>query len=143
MVDHLVARYRLPEPRTALADAVRAHASASMDVSDGLAGDLAKLCRASGVSAEIDVAKVPLSPAATRALAASSSLIEPILTGGEDYEILCAVPPAADGAFRAAAGEAGVPVGEIGRIVAGSAAPRFLSGSGQPMDFTRPAYSHF
>ena len=70
MSEHLVARYRLPQPRNALAEAVRAHATAAMDVSDGLAGDLAKLCRASGVSADIEIARVPLSPAATQALAA-------------------------------------------------------------------------
>ncbi len=52
--DHLLSRYLVPEPRNALADILRQHASAAMDVSDGLAGDLAKLCRASGVSAEID-----------------------------------------------------------------------------------------
>ena len=67
---------------------------AAMDVSDGLAADLAKLCRASNVSADIDVARVPLS-AGRRAGARrpTPTLIEPILTGGEDYEILCAVSP--------------------------------------------------
>jgi thiamine-monophosphate kinase len=49
MRDHLASRYLLPQPRNALAEAVRTHASAAMDVSDGLAGDLEKLCRASGV----------------------------------------------------------------------------------------------
>ena len=140
---HLVSRYRLPQPRNALAEAVRAHASAAMDVSDGLAGDLAKLCRASGVSADIEVARVPLSPAATQALAAEPAAIEPILTGGEDYEIICAIPPGAMREFRAAANRAGVPVSEIGRIVAGDAAPRFLDEAGRALNFARPGYSHF
>ena len=64
----LAGRYRVPQPRNALAKAVRDHASAAMDVSDGLAGDLAKLCAASGVSAAIDVARIPLSPAAAALL---------------------------------------------------------------------------
>ena len=141
--EHLVARYRVPQPRTALAEAVRANASAAIDVSDGLAADLAKLCRVSGVAADIEAALVPLSRAAAQALGADAGLIEPILTGGEDYEILCAVPPAAAARFRAAAEQAGVPVTEIGRIVAGSAPARFLDGSGRPLSFARPGYSHF
>src|SRR3954454_24863383 len=62
--DSLIDRYRVPQPRTALARAIRDHATAAMDVSDGLAGDLAKLCVASGVSAVIDAAGVPLSDTA-------------------------------------------------------------------------------
>ena len=57
----LVGRYRVPQPRMALAEIVRDHASAAMDVSDGLAGDLTKLCGVSGVSAAIDLASIPLS----------------------------------------------------------------------------------
>ena len=143
MVDHLVRRYRVPQPRNALAEAVRAHASAAMDVSDGLAGDLAKLTRASDVSAEIAVAQVPRSPAAARALAADAGLIEPVLTGGEDYEILCTIAPAASQAFRSAAEGAGVAVAEIGRIVTGNAAPRWLDRGGRALAFARPGYSHF
>ena len=87
-----LARYLLPQPRNALSEAVRTHASAAMDVSDGLAGDFTKLCRASQVAAEIEVARVPLSDAAKAALAAEPAMLETALTGGDDYEIVCTVP---------------------------------------------------
>src|SRR5882757_4974516 len=82
----LVGRYRVPQPRNALAQAVSDHASAAMDVSDGLAGDLAKLCAASGVSAVIDAANIPLSPAAAALVASGAVGIESIVAGGDDYE---------------------------------------------------------
>ena len=71
MTSHLERRYLLPEPRNALAEAVLQYATAAMDVSDGLAGDLAKLCRASAVAADIDVARVPLSEAAQAVIASA------------------------------------------------------------------------
>ena len=140
---HLVSRYRVPQPRTALAEALRAHANAAMDVSDGLVGDLGKLCAASNVSADIEVARVPLSDAASGALGSDCELIKPILTGGEDYEILCAIAPDRVAAFQSAAAKAGVSVTEIGRIVEGNAPPRFLNPEGQPLTFLRASYSHF
>ena len=65
-----------------------------MDVSDGLAGDLNKLCLASRVATAIDCALVPLSEPARTALAHEPALMEIIITGGDDYEILACVPPA-------------------------------------------------
>jgi thiamine-monophosphate kinase len=141
MAAHLMQRYLLPQPRNALAEAVRRHAASSMDVSDGLAGDLAKLCRASGVAAEIDVARVPLSDAARAAVAAEPALIETVLTGGDDYEIVLTLAPEKLGSFRAAAQAVGIPVTEIGRIAAGQGA-RFVYG-GKTLTFARPSYSHF
>jgi len=139
--NHLRQRYLLPQPRNALAEAVLRHASAAMDVSDGLAGDLAKLCRASGVAAEAEVESVPLSDAARTALSADPKLIETVLTGGDDYEIVLTVPPAKLDGFRAAAKGAGVPVSQIGRVTSGRGT-RFLR-AGEVLSFARSSYSHF
>jgi thiamine-monophosphate kinase len=137
----LVLRYRLPQPRNALATAVLRYASAALDVSDGLAGDLDKLCRCSKVAAEIDVARVPLSKAARAALAADPDLVDTVLTGGDDYEIALTIAPKKLAAFRLAAKAAGVPVTEIGRIKKGEGAS-FIA-NGKPLAFARAAYSHF
>ena len=141
MREHLCQRYLLPQPRIVLAEAVLQHASAAMDVSDGLAGDLAKLCRASGVAAEIDVERVPLSEAARAAVDAEPALIETALTGGDDYEILLTLPAERLASFRSAAEAAGVAVSEIGRVVAGQGA-RFMR-DGKALEFARPSFSHF
>jgi len=139
----LVSRYRIPQPRNVLAQAVRDHASAAMDVSDGLAGDLTKLCAASGVSASVDVPNVPLSAAAAGLIARNAVCVETLLAGGDDYEVLCTVAPAQSDALIAAGRAVGVPVTAIGTIVAGGARPRFLDGQGQELALTRLSYSHF
>ena len=139
----LVGRYRIPQPRNALASAVRDHASAAMDVSDGLAGDLAKLCAASGVSAVIDAPSIPLSAAAATLLARSTVGIEMLVSGGDDYEILCAIPEHRFEAFAQAAGIAGVAVSSIGTVIAGAPVPRFLDGQGREIVLKRLSYSHF
>jgi len=139
----LVSRYRIPQPRNVLAQAVRDHASAAMDVSDGLAGDLTKLCAASGVSASVDVPNVPLSAAAAGLIARNAVCVETLLAGGDDYEVLCTVAPAQSDALIAAGRAVGVAVTAIGTIVAGGARPRFLDGQGQELALTRLSYSHF
>jgi thiamine-monophosphate kinase len=139
----LVGRYRVPQPRNALAEAVRDHASAAMDVSDGLAGDLAKLCAASGVSAVIDAGSVPLSAGAATLLARGAVGIEAIVSGGDDYEILCAIPEGSFEAFAQAARQAEVAVTCIGTVIAGPAVPRFLDNEGREIALQRLSYSHF
>lgn len=141
--DHLIDRYLVPQPRNALAEALRQHASAAMDVSDGLAGDFAKLCAASGVAAEIEAARVPLSDAARQALTADASLLETALSGGDDYEVVATVPPAACGALKAAATAAGIALTEIGSVQAGEPQVRFLDAAGKPLLFKRTSFSHF
>src|ERR1700676_646219 len=139
----LIGRYRVPQPRNALATAVRDHAHAAMDVSDGLAGDLAKLCDVSGVTAVIDAPSIPLSAAGTTLLARGIVGIETIVSRGDDYEILCAIPEDRFEAFAQAAGHAGVAVTSIGTVIAGTSVPRFLSGDGREIALPRLSYSHF
>ena len=91
--EHLRHRYLRPQPRLDLRGALRAHASAAMDVSDGLAKDLARMCKASGCAAHVRLSDVPLSAAAAAAVAADPALRVLSVTGGDDYEVLAAVPP--------------------------------------------------
>ena len=141
--DMLIGRYRLPQPRNGLAQAVRDHASAAMDVSDGLAGDLGKLCAASGVSAAVDVPSIPLSAPAASLLARGEVPIEALVSGGDDYEILCAVPENQFDIFAKKAVSAGLRVASIGTIVAGASAPKFLDAHAREISLSRRSYSHF
>jgi thiamine-monophosphate kinase len=139
----LTGRYRVPQPRNALANAVRDHASAAMDVSDGLAGDLAKLCGASGVSAVIDMESIPLSTAAMDLVSRRVVGIETLIAGGDDYEVLCTIPEDRVEALAQAARLAGMQVTSIGMVVAGAAVPKFLDGQGREIALERLSYSHF
>ncbi len=141
--EFLVGRYRVPQPRNALAIALRDHASAAMDVSDGLAGDLTKLCAASGVSAVIDAPRIPTSDAAARLLARGVTGIEKLVSGGDDYEILCAVPDAHCERLAEAARRAGVALTAIGTVIADIGAPRFHDAQGRVIALGRLSYSHF
>ena len=139
----LIGRYRVPQPRNALTDAIRVHATSAMDVSDGLAGDLTKLCAASNVSAVIDVSRIPISAAAQSVLAHRAVDIEAMISGGDDYEIVCTVPHGNCAALVEAASRAGIALTAIGHVVVGSDAPRFLDGEGRELALTHRSYSHF
>jgi len=139
----LVGRYRVPQPRVTMAAIVRELASAAMDVSDGLAGDLTKLCGVSDVSAAIDLASIPLSDAAKDLVSRGIVGLETLIAGGDDYEILCTIAEDRVEAFAQAAKRAGVSVSSIGTVVAGSTAPRFIDGQGREITLERRSYSHF
>ncbi len=139
---HLLERYLLPQPRLALAQALREHASAAIDVSDGLAGDLMKLARASGCGARIEAKRVPFSAAARTVIAAEPSLVESALTGGDDYEIAATVPADRLASLQAAAKDAGVELAVIGRTEAGEGF-EVIAADGRPLALARPSFSHF
>lgn len=137
---HLMDRYLLPRPRLALASLLRAHASAAMDVSDGLVGDCDKL--ASSLGGRFEIARVPLSDAVKNAHAAEPSLLGTALTGGDDYEILCAVPPDRACDFVAEARAAGVDVTKIGVLGEAGASKLWLDAFGQEHAFAQRSYTH-
>ncbi len=139
---YLVSRYLLPEPRLALRDALEAYASAGMDVSDGLVGDLAKMLAASGCGGAVKLDAIPMSPAARAAVALDAGALATALTGGDDYEILATVPPEACAAFEQASAIAGVSVTRIG-VVRARAGVDWRAGDGTRITFRHGAYSHF
>jgi thiamine-monophosphate kinase len=141
--EHLAGRYLVPQPRNAIAAFLGNSATAAMDVSDGLAGDLAKLCRASGVAAEIAVARVPLSGAARTVVAQEPALIETVVSGGDDYEVLACVPAGKVDALGREASAVGVAFTEIGTVIAGEGEARFLGPDGKPLALAQTSYSHF
>jgi thiamine-monophosphate kinase len=113
-----------------------------MDVSDGLAGDLGKLCRASQVSANVEVQRIPLSAAARVALERDPALIQPILTNGDDFEVLATIPAEKIEAFGQSARQTGLAIAAIGIVTEGSEPPVFLQ-DGRVLNFARRSYSHF
>lgn len=138
----LSSRYWRPSPDPKLTGALRDHASAAMDVSDGLAGDFAKLCAASGCGGTIEAARIPLSRPVRALLDANFITIETVLSGGDDYEVLATVPADRCAAFEAAAAGAGTSVTEIGAVSEGDSA-LVLGKDGQPVPLSRPAFDHF
>jgi thiamine-monophosphate kinase len=139
----LLERYLYPEPRLALAPALAEEASAAMDISDGLALDLSRLCKAAQVTAEISVTAIPLSEAGQILASSSPGALETILTGGDDYEILAAVPPERARAFEEASSGTGVPVTRIGTIEAGTKPPQFRLPDGSELTLPDGGFEHF
>ena len=139
----LLGRHRRPEPRLPLRDALRAHAHAAMDVSDGLLGDLGKMLRLEGLTTSIALPDIPLSPAARDLVAAHPRLWRHVLADGDDYEILCAVPPDRADAFARAAAASGIAVARIGLATSGDAPLQVLDADGQPLDLARHSFQHF
>ncbi|WP_341987654.1 thiamine-phosphate kinase [Azorhizobium sp. AG788] len=139
---HLADRYLHPQPRLALADTLRAHAAAAMDVSDGLVGDITKMLSASGCGGTLYAAQVPLSDAARAAIALEPALLATALSGGDDYEIAATVPSAKLAAFMASAAAAGVPVAVIGETRAEGGLD-IVGPGGVPLHLERGSFSHF
>ena len=115
------ARLDWPTPRVALGQALRGIATAMLDVSDGLTGDLPHILERSGAGAIVDVAAVPHSPVMAGALAGNerAAALNCLLAGGDDYELCFTAPAASALAVAGVADATGLPLTRIGAITAG------------------------
>lgn len=138
--NQLVSRYRVPDPpRLPFADLVAAHATASIDVSDGLVADAEHVASASGVQLTLWSDKVPLSTAAAHYVQNGKADLRALLTGGDDYQTLFTAPDVTRGAITAS----GLSVARIGTVAAGEGV-MVVDGAGRPLDLQGPGgWRHF
>lgn len=134
----LADRYRTPQPRLALGQALRGLATAAIDVSDGLVADLGHIAQTSGVAATLEADRLPLSPAGRGVPGAR----EAALGGGDDYELLFTAPPEAAEQVLAIGRRLGIGVTRVGRIEPG-AGVRVLDQAGQPLELGSRGWRHF
>lgn len=139
----LIAAHLRPNPRVALGLILHERGvTSAMDVSDGLLGDLPRILGASGVSAAIDIDRIPVLPAVRALLPEEFEQLA--LRGGEDYELLLTVPPDRFDGLRDRAGEIGATLTPIGHVTAADPTPSLtLLRNGVALDSTVGAFDHF
>lgn len=135
-------RYLRPNPRLGLMRALSDHASAGMDLSDGLVKDAGRMARASGVDIELQAPDVPVSEPARHLIGQGDVAIEALLTAGDDYEVLAAVPEQARAAFVSSAAQAGIEVHEIGVCREGNGRLTVIGSGGQLLVFPKDGWDH-
>lgn len=136
----LIDRYLRPRPRFALRQALRTCASAALDVSDGLLKDLVRLAGPLGIMLQFEA--LPLSPPLRTALSRDARVADAVLAGGDDYELLVAVPPDDAEAFALEAARFGVSVSDLGVLQDGLPVT-VLGPAGTPIEAHRLGYDHF
>ncbi len=130
-----------PVPRLEAGRLALRFARAGIDLSDGLAQDLGHLCLASGVGAQVELARLPVGAEVKRAFPDPLQRGQFALAGGEDYELLLAVPPRRAAAFRTACKRAQIAVTAVGEVVSGRQIV-VLSPGGEALSLP-PGYDHF
>ena len=141
--DYLVKTYRVPNVIDRHVKILREHAHAAMDISDGLVGDLTKMLKVSGVSAEVRTDLSLFYEEVLEAMRVEPSLGDVALTGGDDYVVLCAVPPEKANIFWRLMKRQAVSALKIGVAVEGTHPPIFFDFDGNPKTFKHSSFSHF
>ncbi|AFC84943.1 thiamine-phosphate kinase [Frateuria aurantia] len=140
-IGQLVARVRRPRPQLGAGLALRGQATACIDISDGLLADLGHICRRSGVGAELDADRLPLSDALQSVFGAEQACRFG-LSGGDDYELCFTVPESRAHAVQGDLARIGCSATPIGRIVRGEGVGVRDAG-GQWLDIESAGWDHF
>jgi len=136
-------RMEVPTPRVALGLALRGHAHAAADISDGLLGDLQHILKASGVGAEIQTAQVLSTMSCAKSAGLPTTALLPLcLSGGDDYELVFTAPEHRRSAIDAASEASATQVTRIGKITASPHLSLF-DGQGQPVANSFQSFDHF
>ena len=133
----LLAHYWSPQPQFALGQALRGKATSALDISDGLLADCGHIAAASKVALQVEVEKLPLSPALLSFLGEQGARAA-ALSGGDDYVLAFTLPPAELAPLLAA----GWPVQVVGQVVAGQGVI-LLDAGGQDITPGTRGYQHF
>ncbi len=137
-------RLELPTPRVALGRALRGLASACLDLSDGIIGDLAHICARSGLRAQLQASSLPIDPVLADLPLSSQQKFA--LTGGDEYELCFCAPPAHREQIARLAAQSGLPLTRVGRMLAPQTDARpvqLVDDTGAVLDFGHGAFDHF
>ena len=140
---HLLQRYLLPNPSQMMTSVIGEFASASMDISDGLIGDLEKLCDASNVGARIELGKIPISAPAQKVIQLIPEQLRSVLTGGDDYELLFTVPASKIIEMKAATHLLPISIHKIGVVKDAKDGVELFDDDGSQLSFENTSYKHF
>lgn len=135
--------YYAPEPPLALVPVLARYAKAALDISDGLAADLSHLARASNARAVVEAGSIVFSPAVTDLLGRGAVDLADVLSGGDDYQILCAAAPESAQDMMDMAAENGVSLQVIGRFEAGAPEVVVLDADGRAISVACQGWQHF
>jgi thiamine-monophosphate kinase len=138
----VIGRFQVPDPRVDLGCRLAGIAHAMIDISDGLIADLGHICETSRVGAVVELASLPLSPAARIIVDREPGVRTELATGGDDYELLFTAPAGSTKAIDELSSVLGLPITRIGRIEPGEGV-RLVDAEGRTIPAGESGYRHF
>lgn len=139
---YLISRFETPTPRLDLGRSLRGLAHSAIDISDGLLADLAHITDSSSAGADINLDRIPLSPAAQTIARDNPAILLSVLSGGDDYELLFTAPDAQTREILTRADSSKTPVTDIGRVT-DSNVVRVLDSTKSPIEVGNTGFQHF